>query len=82
MQFSICFLIVSSSWLVCFIEILNALPSSSSKPEVLKCSAKSIEAYDNDIAKLMTIGHRYWPETFQQSKEFCVKKNYNTDFGD
>ena len=37
-----------------------------------KCTLAQFESYYLDIAKLMTVGQRKWPESFPDSKPFCA----------
>ena len=68
---------VANIWIVAAVNtqsssLSSSSNSSSSSSLSSKCSSSVLEAYDHDMAKLMTIGQRIWPESYQDSKKFCM----------
>ncbi|KAH9517921.1 hypothetical protein DERF_008537 [Dermatophagoides farinae] len=69
---------VANIWIVAAVNtqsssLSSSSNSSSSSSLSSKCSSSVLEAYDHDMAKLMTIGQRIWPESYQDSKKFCIE---------
>ena len=77
-HFPIILLSLSTNYLSIIINIdclavnSRSSPTRSSTSLTAKCPQSILDSYDQDMARLMTIGQRIWPESFQESKTFCV----------
>nr|XP_027205624.1 uncharacterized protein LOC113799222 [Dermatophagoides pteronyssinus] len=84
-HFPIILLSLSTNYLSIIINIdclavnSRSSPTRSSTSLTAKCPQSILDSYDQDMARLMTIGQRIWPESFQESKTFCVESRHLFD---